>query len=90
MRRPRKIVEVVWEDSHTGNSGESWSFYNEEVKKVLHQGARCLTVGVVLHETPERLVVAGSMNLDEDGDINQISGPMSIPRSAIRKVRILK
>lgn len=90
MAKNRKLVEVVWEDAHSGTSAQTWADYNEETQAVLHNAILCNSVGYVLHDTKDRLVIASSINHDDDGEVNQVSGTMSIPRGMIRKVRVLK
>ena len=76
----KKVVYVEWDDSSSYVS-TVWKS-EEEVKK--NPCCRCKTVGFIIDETKDSLTLAGSL----DGG-RYVSGDMSIPKSAIRKRRIV-
>lgn len=91
MAKKRKLVEVIWEDAHSGESSQTWAFYDEDTKTLLAKASLCTSVGYLLNDTGERIVIAASITaMGDDEDITAISGTMSIPRGMIRKVRVLK
>ena len=76
--RKEKIVLVEWDDSR---STEEWRDREESVEELL-EPCKCFTAGIFIKKTDTRLVIA--MNVETSGTISQT---MSIPRSAIRKVK---
>ena len=78
--RKEKIVLVEWDDSW---STEIWKDRKESIEGLL-EPCVCFTTGIVIKQTDSRVVVA--MNIETSGAISQT---MSIPRSAIRKLKTI-
>ncbi len=73
-----KILHVIWEDA-CGRSG--WHDAQEEYKL-----SRCETVGYLIKESRKVISLAQSI----DHDCNKVDNVMMIPKSNIKKRRILK
>lgn len=73
-----KIVIVEWEDSF---SVAGWHD-REEMKE--QNPSKCVSVGVLLNETSEKLVVCPNLSHFNVADI------MSIPKKCVTKLRQLK
>jgi hypothetical protein len=78
---PRKIVAVVWLDICTRGD---WVGDREEVLKDMTP-VPCVTVGWLLYDSPERLIVVDSASKDKD-----YGGVTVIPRSVVLKIDELK
>ncbi len=74
-----RMVLVEWEDSFFG-IGEWLDF--AELKEL--PTARCISCGILLHETSEKIVLI----MNRGG--KQGSQPMAIPRGCIKRMRQLK
>jgi len=72
-------VLLEWEDSQS----LIYNVWNDKADIVNQECPRIATIGFVLHEDKEKIIVAAS----KGGD--QASGDMVIPKSAIRKRRRL-
>lgn len=70
-----KLTVIEWVDSFGGGH---W-FHKDEFKP---QIAECVTVGIVLAETPEYVTVTSTISENED---EQLYAPMSIPKCCIKK-----
>ena len=75
------LVRIEWEDS--SSTSRVWNT-QEYLSSAKNQ--RCVSVGFLVHEDKECVVVAGHMGMDEYPDF---AGDMRIPKSAIRKRRRL-
>ena len=78
--RKEKVVLVEWDDSW---STEAWRDREESIERLL-KPCICFTTGIVIKQTDSRVVVA--MNIETSGAMSQT---MSIPRSAIRKLKTI-
>ena len=77
----KKVVYVEWDDS-ASSAGSIWK--NKETVANFNT-CRCKTIGFVIKETKDTLTIVSS---SDGGDY--VSGDMSIPKSAIRKRRIVR
>lgn len=77
-----KLVRVEWEDS--SSSSRVWN-----TKEYLSTGGnqRCVSVGFLVHEDKDCVVIAGHMGLNDRPDF---AGDMRIPKSAIRSRRKMR
>jgi len=76
----KKAIYIEWEDS-SAMAGRVW----QEREQVSEQElCRCSTIGFVINETKDSITIAGSMESND-----YVSGDMTIPKSAIRKRRIV-
>ena len=85
IKRPTQIfplVEVVWDDAAAMTHG--WKT-KEEFDKESVIPELMLSVGFLIKETPDHIIIA--MDVDRDGGSNQRS---QIPRSMVKKIKILK
>lgn len=73
----RSVVRVEWEDS--SSSSRVW---NSQESLAAQKDQRCLSVGFLVHEDSDCVVIAGHAGLSEFPDF---AGDMRIPKSAIRK-----
>ena len=77
----KKAIYVEWDDSSAISRGP-WNHKNDaKVKKLI----RCQTVGFVLDETNTHITLVST----SDGG-NYVCGDMTIPKSAIRKRRVVR
>lgn len=74
-KSPYSIIEVVWVDSEAEQDWKPLAEVLEGPKSL-----ECRTVGYLLMETEDRLVLAGSVSIDK-----QIHGHMTIPKVAIKE-----
>jgi hypothetical protein len=83
------LVYIEWEDSY-GCSSE-WT----DIRECNVPEQRCVSVGFLIHADKQRVVVVPHLSLPRDdgddcGDPRQDGcGDMTIPRSAIRRIRTL-
>ena len=75
-----KAIYIEWEDS-SSFAGGVWSIREDCVKS---KPCSCKTIGFVISETKDAITLAGSL----DGG-KHVSGDMTIPKSAIRKRRVV-
>ena len=75
-----KALHLEWIDS-SAMAGRVWQDRESVSEQVV---CRCTTIGFVIKETRDSITIAGSM----EGK-NYVSGDMTIPKSSIRKRRIL-
>jgi hypothetical protein len=80
-----KLVLIEWVDSH---SGRGWQDIGKlkEATAVMH----CRSVGWVVAQDKNSVVVVPHLNGDEEGGINQGCGELSIPKRAIIRTTTLK
>jgi hypothetical protein len=76
LEPPGPIVEVVWVDS-TGDG----QWHQPEEAEALLTKMDCLSVGYLLHDTPEGIVVSQGT-----GAMGMRLGSMAIPRQAILSI----
>lgn len=76
-----KIVEVSWVDSCTNGQWAPPEFHLKESNPTM-----CRSVGYVLVDEPSRLVLVQNKSLST----GHIADTMSIPRVAVKKIRVLK
>jgi hypothetical protein len=79
LEAPGPIVEVIWVDS-TGDG----QWHQPEDAEALLSKMDCLSVGYLLHDTPEGIVVSQGT-----GAMGMRLGSMAIPRAAVISVRHL-
>jgi len=77
----KKAIYVEWDDSSSWHSGPWCHKRDASIDKPV----RCKTLGFILNETDTHITIVGST----DGD-NYISGDMTIPKSSIRKRRVVR
>lgn len=71
---PYKTVEVVWVDSE---SHPDWT----DLKEVLDKKTlTCSSVGYLLEDVPDRIILAGSLNLN---GLSSVASHITIPRVAV-------
>lgn len=75
------IVEVIWEDSY---SRLGWGNIQQAVDEALSHNLRCVSVGYLLEETKNRIVLVQSLALPDLVGTLQV-----IPRSCIIDTRVL-
>jgi len=76
----RKMLYIEWVDS----LGQShWQFKSDIEERSV---TKVITVGIVVHEDKEQLVIAHSQSLDTD----EWNSAIHIPKCCITKKRILK
>lgn len=75
------LVLVHWNDAA---SHENWV----DLKKIQNEDTTpCVTVGWLVADKPDKLVIVASMNLDPEAE--QVSGHVSIPKPMIVSVKNL-
>lgn len=82
-----EIVYVRWVDSH------GWSTWNDartRIKTGLEQNLMCETVGFLIAESDDRLVVASSISLDEETTFDNLTDMEVIPRVAVLEMEVLR
>lgn len=79
-----QMVRVEWLDSRA--TTDQWEFLEDAE---LEKPVCCVSVGIVLEDTREYIVIAQSKT-ESPADETQIMGRMTIPRCSITKERILK
>jgi len=85
LKRPKQsypIVEVWWDDATNLNMG--WKG-KEEFEKEADKMEMIISVGFLVRETPDHIVIA--MDLDRDGQHNQRG---QIPRAMIKRIKLLR
>lgn len=76
-----KAIYVEWDDSSSWNRGP-W-VHQRDAK--VERPTRCKTLGFILEETSTHITLVGT----SDG-ADYVSGDMTIPKSAIRKRRVVR
>ena len=83
MKSPNeKIVLVEWVDSCTH---QGWNAPSD----ISHTAKTCFTVGCVVRETRQIIVLAGSCAMDDDDHFDQVTGTITIPQSCIVRSKTL-
>lgn len=76
------IVRVEWEDS--SSTSRIWNS-KEYLSSAKNQ--RCVSIGFLVHEDKDCVVIAGHMGVNDQPDF---AGDMRIPKTAIRKRKRIK
>jgi hypothetical protein len=76
-----KIIEVTWLDHR--EDGQAWQSYHDAVNL---QPAECHTVGYLVHEDDDRIVVTSTWLNDDD---ETVGGAFVILASAVTHLRVL-
>ena len=76
-----QIIEVIWEDSY---SRLGWGDVSEAVREALEHNFRCVSVGYLLEETEDRIVLVRSLAFPDLVDALHV-----IPKSCIYDIRAL-
>lgn len=79
MSKPKRKVEVEWEDSVLLHGG--WNSINEAVD--IEEVVMCMSVGYVIKDTKKGLILASGLHND------QVAGVTVIPKSAVRTITTL-
>jgi len=77
-----KAVYLEWEDS-SSYTGNLWSRRERIIESTV---SHCKTIGFILNETKESITVITSADGEKEGCV---SGDMTIPKSAIKKRRVV-
>jgi hypothetical protein len=85
-RKTLRPVIVEWDDSV--QPVPTWRFLPDVIGT--SSPCRCRTVGWLLERTDEVLVIAQNVGLDDSEEPTQVSGVITIPASAVRRLRRLK
>lgn len=81
-----KIVLIEWMDAH-GGTCLGWRPIREIRDR---EPAAVVSVGYLLKETPEYVVVCPHMTKDENDKFDFGDGELAIPRAWIRKLKVLQ
>ena len=76
------IIDITWVDSHGGDNG--WEVV-ESLDDVLCRPLECRSVGFVLKESDDCIVIAHNVSNGHDGVEPQFTMGMTIPKCAIVK-----
>ena len=76
-----KLVEIEWIDSCTGGGWRSQDSYLDDAHPAI-----CRSIGYLLHKDAERVVVLQTMSSSS----GHVSDSMTIPRVAVKCMRVLK
>ena len=86
MKKAIRLVHVIWADS-SSPMDSSWHSYPAAMPEVL----KCESIGWLVAETKSALLIAGHVSHGAaDGSVNQFSGEMTIPKSAVVRLRKIK
>ena len=80
---PYPVVEVVWVDSEHDAGWNTLQEVLEENEKPLE----CHSVGYLILEKDDRVVLATSIGMAVGEDDNQVSAYLTIPKAAIIKMK---
>lgn len=78
------LVMVLWIDSATQTG---WQ--DVQTAKELRE-LRCLSVGWLMHESKEGLILVPHAAMNSDLDFDSVCGHMTIPRVAIQRVETIQ
>jgi len=78
-----KVVEISWADANTTSGWDSASVYKS------HDVCACVTVGYLLKQTKDSVVVLGTQGLHNTGQ-QAMNQAIAIPLSWISKIKILR
>jgi hypothetical protein len=76
-----KLVQVTWNDA---GSHDSWVSLKDIVED---KSMECISVGWLVSDRPDRLVLVASMDLQTDQEL--VSGHVTIPKAVITDIREL-
>lgn len=79
---PMAIVEVVWTDS---NMAGGWHSVADMRATVVQGAMECRTAGYLFHEQEDRVTIVCNQ-----ADNENVADAMSIPRSAIKSMTMLR
>lgn len=79
-----RLVMIEWVDSHSSNRWEPIEAVAETAIPL-----RCFTVGHLVRESKTNIVVVGTISRDENGEIMQATGNISIPKRCVTKKKFL-
>ena len=74
-----KAVYVEWEDASSA-FGDAWTPREDVIKRGV---CKCKTIGFIIHEDKNSITVVASLHRSD------VAGDMNIPKSAIRKRRVV-
>lgn len=80
MEVKHKIAHVIWEDS-----SETYGWH--DIEPLSAEPVWCVSVGFIIRQTKEAIVLALSLGNLGSG-MNQANGIMTIPKSAIRSMKV--
>ena len=78
-----KLVMIEWVDSQSFTRWVDYDGIDNNLE------LRCLSVGWLLHESADRIVIASHLSdshVDDSDSPNQITGHMMIPRVSVRQM----
>lgn len=76
-----KLVQVLWIDAE---SHPDW----RELSEVIADGTlECISVGWLVSEREDRIVLVASVDLGDDGEM--VASHITIPRSALKEIKEL-
>lgn len=78
------LVLIEWEDSC------AVAGWREHAEIATFRDSICASVGWVVHINRRRVVVAPHIGCNNTVELEQTNGHMIIPRSAVRRVKVLK
>lgn len=85
-----KRVEVEWVDSSSCAGGSAWNDTRVVLDDHNTAALTCRSVGYVLHKSKESITLVAHLAAGgKTGNVNQVSGDMTIPCCAIVKMRKL-
>lgn len=91
MKRLYPLIEVRWLDATSASHHTSWGDFDDFCNVDSRQTQDCHSVGYLIREDDDRLVVAAHLALVKTGDtVGQVSGTFLIPKCCIVSRRDLK
>ena len=83
----KPIIYVEWVDSHVVGVGDTW----REVSHIeIEQDIKCYTVGFLIKENKECMIISSNMAfVDHDTDF-QVAGTIMIPKQAVVELKYIK
>ena len=81
-----KKVEVIWEDIVSGNS--DWIDPSKAIEEA-EKRAICYSVGYILKETKERIILVQSISYEDLDEIEEVSDTITIPKKLISEMNDL-
>ncbi len=76
-----RLVQVKWTDAE---SHYKWADLADAIKET---DMFCVSIGWVLLDAPDRLVIASSISLQEDAEM--VSGHLTIPKGMVKEIKEL-
>jgi hypothetical protein len=86
MKLRGNIVRVDWEDHYSSNQG--WQTYSE-VNKTPFNKVICTSVGLVIGDQKDKLVLAQNWHPYSDGDY-KVADFMVVLKKTIQKIKVLQ